>query len=252
VTDETKGLILGAALGECVHVAGVLSFLRIAEQEGYRTLFTGPATPIDELVAAIRRESPEIVAVSYRLTPENARSLLLNLGESCSNEGLIGAGMMGQVRFVFGGTPPVAKVAREVGLFEAVFDGQQPPEAAIAYLRGRPWEAMQAEDYPGELVPRIRWKVPYPLLRHHFGLPARSIEPTVRGIEQIAAAQVLDVISLGPDQDAQEHFFHPEQIDERCVGAGGGALSLDQRSGTAICREPPWELSADALLLGHR
>jgi hypothetical protein len=220
MTDETKGLILGAALGECVHVAGVLSFLRIAEQEGYRTLFTGPATPVDELVAAIQRESPDIVAVSYRLTPENARSLLLNLGESCSNEGLIGAGTMG-TRFVFGGTPPVAKVAREIGLFEAVFDGQQPPEAAIAYLRGHPWEAMQAEDYPAELVPRIRWKAPYPVLRHHFGLPARSIEPTVRGIERIAEAQVLDVISLGPDQDAQEHFFHPERIDERRVGAGG-------------------------------
>jgi hypothetical protein len=224
MTNEAKGLILGAALGECVHVAGVLSFLRIAEQEGYRTLFTGPATPVDELVATIQRESPDIVAVSYRLTPENARSLLLNLGESCSNEGLIGAGTAGtpgRVRFVFGGTPPVAQVAREIGLFEAVFDGQQPAEAVIAYLRGRPWEAMQAEDYPAELVPRIRWKAPYPLLRHHFGLPARTIEPTVRGIETIAEAQVLDVISLGPDQDAQEHFFHPERIDERRVGAGG-------------------------------
>jgi len=87
VTDGAGKLILGAALGECVHVAGVLSFLRIAEQEGYRTLFTGPATPVNELVAAIQRESPDIVAVSYRLTPENARSLLLDMGESCSNEG---------------------------------------------------------------------------------------------------------------------------------------------------------------------
>ena len=226
MTDGAGKLILGAALGECVHVAGVLSFLRIAEQEGYRTLFTGPATPVNELVAAIQRESPDIVAVSYRLTPENARSLLLDMGESCSNEGLIGAGTAGtlgrkQTRFVFGGTPPVAEIAREIGLFEAVFDGQQPAEAVIAYLRGRPWEAMQAEDFPVELVPRIRWKAPYPLLRHHFGLPARTIEPTVRGIEQIAEAQVLDVISLGPDQDAQEHFFHPERIDERRVGAGG-------------------------------
>ncbi len=226
VSDQTRGLILGAALGECVHVAGVLSFLRIAEQEGYRTLFTGPATPVGELVAAIQRESPDIVAVSYRLTPENARSLLLDLGEACSNEGLIGTGTAGTrgrapPRYIFGGTPPVAEVAREIGLFEAVFDGQAPAEAVIAYLRGRPWEAMQAEDYPAELVPRIRWKAPYPLLRHHFGLPARSIEPTVRGIEQIAEAQALDVISLGPDQDAQECFFHPERIDERRMGAGG-------------------------------
>jgi len=214
--DERSRTILGAALGECVHVAGVLNFLRLAEAEGYRTLFTGPATPVDELVAAIHRESPEIVAVSYRLTPENARSLLMELGESCSNEGLIG-----RARFVFGGTPPVATVAREIGLFETVFSGQEPPEAIVAYLRGQSWEAMQPGDYPSELVPRVRWKAPYPLLRHHFGLPAQTVEPTVRGIERIAEAQVLDVISLGPDQDAQENLFHPERIDLRRAGAGG-------------------------------
>jgi len=209
-------LILGAALGECVHVAGVLNFLRMAEAEGYRTRFTGPATSIADLLATIRREQPDIVAVSYRLTPENARSLLIELGEAASQEELIG-----RVRFIFGGTPPVAAVARELGLFEAVFSGQEPPEAILAYLRGRPWTQMQAADYPAELVARIRWKMPYPVLRHHFGLPAPTIEPTVEGIARIAESGVLDVISLGPDQDAQENFFHPERIDPRRVGAGG-------------------------------
>lgn len=209
-------LILGAALGECVHVAGVLNFLRLAEAEGYRTRFTGPATSIPDLLAAIRREQPDIVAVSYRLTPENARSLLIELGETASQEELIG-----RVRFIFGGTPPVAAVARELGLFEAVFSGQEPPEAILAYLRGRPWTQMQAADYPAELVPRIHWKAPYPVLRHHFGLPAPTIEPTVEGIARIAEAGVLDVVSLGADQDAQENFFHPERIDPRRTGAGG-------------------------------
>jgi hypothetical protein len=223
VSEQGKKTILGGALGECVHVAGVLNFFSLAEGEGYRTVFTGPATSVDDLVAAIRRESPDLVAVSYRLTPENARSLLMELGEACSDEGLIGgAASSGErTRFVFGGTPPVAAVAREIGLFETVFSGQEPPEAVIAYLRGQRWEAMQPDDYPSELIPRIRWKTPYPLLRHHFGLPALTIEPTVRGIEQIADARVLDVISLGPDQDAQENFLHPERIDSRRTGAGG-------------------------------
>ena len=109
----------------------------------------------------------------------------------------------------------VAAIAREMGLFESVFSGQEPPEAVLAYLRGRSWEAMQPDDYPSELAPRLRWKAPYPLLRHHFGLPARTIEPTVRGIERIAAAQVLDVISLGIDQDAQANFFHPGRQNRR-------------------------------------
>ncbi|MBP1632031.1 MAG: methionine synthase cobalamin-binding domain, partial [Acidobacteria bacterium] len=40
-------------------------------------------------------------------------------------------------------------------------------------------------------------------------------------IERIAAAGVLDVISLGPDQNFQEHFFHPERMDPAQDGAGG-------------------------------
>lgn len=47
------------------------------------------------------------------------------------------------------------------------------------------------------------------------------MEDTIAGIEKIAEAQALDVISLGIDQDAQENFFHPERQDPRRKGAGG-------------------------------
>jgi hypothetical protein len=36
--------VLAGSLGDCVHVAGVTRFLRVAEQEGCETFFTGPAT----------------------------------------------------------------------------------------------------------------------------------------------------------------------------------------------------------------
>ena len=36
--------ILGGALGDCVHVGGIVQFLRRAEDLGYHTEFTGPAT----------------------------------------------------------------------------------------------------------------------------------------------------------------------------------------------------------------
>ena len=210
---ETK--ILGGALGECVHVAGVLNFLRMAEEQGYHTEFTGPATPIAEFLAAAREVDPDILAVSYRLTPENAALLLADFKQACEEEGFLNK------RFVFGGTPPVAEVARQTGLFEAVFSGEEPPEAVIAYLKGKPWEEMREEDYPTEVVERIQWKAPFPLLRHHFGIPAETIQPTVEGLKKIAEAQVLDVVSLGPDQDAQENFFHPERQDPKRKGAGG-------------------------------
>jgi methylmalonyl-CoA mutase cobalamin-binding subunit len=216
---ETRGnmaaKILGGSLGECVHVAGILNFLKIAEEQGYHTEFTGPATSIAEYLAAAREVDPDILAVSYRLTPENAAILLADFKQACEEEGFLNK------RFVFGGTPPVAEVARRTGLFEAVFSGQEPPEAVIAYLKGKPWEEMREEDYPNEVVERIRWKAPFPILRHHFGLPAETIQPTVEGIKEIAEAHVLDVVSLGPDQDAQQNFFHPERQDPRRKGAGG-------------------------------
>jgi len=47
------------------------------------------------------------------------------------------------------------------------------------------------------------------------------VESTREGITLIAESMVLDVISLGTDQDAQENFFHPEHQDPRRTGAGG-------------------------------
>lgn len=214
--------ILGGSLGECVHVAGVLNFLRHAEEQGYETEFTGPATSISDFVAAAQEVDPDIIAVSYRLTPENAAILLVDFKNACQEAGLL------DKRFIFGGTPPVAEEARKIGLFEAIFTGEEPLEAVIAYLKGTSLEAMKAEDYPTELLERINWKAPFPIIRHHFGVPGETIEPTVEGIRKIAEARVLDVISLGPDQDAQENFFCPERQSPKRRGAGGVPFRTDE------------------------
>jgi len=47
------------------------------------------------------------------------------------------------------------------------------------------------------------------------------MEATHEGIEKIADSKILDIVSLGIDQDAQENFFHPEKQDVRRTGAGG-------------------------------
>lgn len=205
--------VVAAALGECVHVAGVLGFLRLAEESGWRTVFLGPAVPVAQVVEAAVREHASLVAVSYRLTPENGERLLGEFAESADDLREDG------VQFAFGGTPPVAVRARNLGFFDRVFDGSQPTEEILAYLRGCDLEARPEEAYPQSTTERIRWKSPYPILRHHFGLP--SVEATSDGIVEVAEARVLDVISLGIDQDAQEQFFHPERQDPRRRGAGG-------------------------------
>lgn len=210
--SDARGSILGAAIGDCVHVAGVYNFLRLAEEQGYRTVFLGPAVPVKKLLEAVRVHRPGLVGVSYRLTPAAAEPLLQELAAEV--EELRARG----VRFVFGGTPPVCRVAERVGLFERVFDGTEGDEAVIAYLRGGPTRQSR-ERYARTLVERIQAQAPYPLLRHHFGLP--SLEETIRGVRELAEAKVLDVISLGPDQNAQESFFRPGEMDPTQDGAGG-------------------------------
>jgi methylmalonyl-CoA mutase cobalamin-binding subunit len=204
---------VAGSLGECVHVAGVMGFLRLAEAAGWRTVFLGPAVPVDRFVQAAIREKADLVGVSYRLTPENGERLLGEFAEAADDLHAQG------VRFVFGGTPPVAERASSIGFFERVFDGTQSEDAVLAYLKGQALGELSDEDFPQSAVARIRWKAPYPIVRHHFGLP--TMAGTADGIAEIAEARVLDLISLGPDQDAQENFFHPERQDPRRKGAGG-------------------------------
>jgi methylmalonyl-CoA mutase cobalamin-binding subunit len=205
--------VIAAALGECVHVAGVSNFLRLAEQAGWKTIFLGPAVPVETVIEAARKEKADLVGVSYRLTPETGERLLGQFAEAASD--LHEAG----VRFAFAGTPPVAEKAAKIGFFEKIFDGSEEPEQVLAYLKGLPAQAATEADYPHTTTARITWKSPYPILRHHFGLP--TMAATIAGIEKIAEAGALDLISLGTDQDAQENFFHPERQDPRRKGAGG-------------------------------
>ncbi len=205
--------IVAGALGECVHVAGVTNFLRLAESAGWRTVFLGPAVPIEEMIRVAKREKAEMVGVSYRLTPETGERLLGEFAEAASDLHERG------VRFAFGGTPPVVERAKAIGFFDRAFDGSEQVEEVLSYLKGDQASAESEANYPQTTVERIKWKSPYPILRHHFGLP--TMEATIEGIEKIAEAHALDVISLGIDQDAQENFYHPERQNPRQKGAGG-------------------------------
>lgn len=210
--NKNNKLILGCALGNCVHIGGVNHFLSLAEEEGFSTYSLGPAVKINRLISEIERLQPAIVAVSYRLTPTVAGTLFDELIEEIKKRGIKG------VRFIFGGTPSVAQVAREKSFFEKIFDGTESIEAVKEYLRGATKRDIK-ETYPQTLVERIRSRYPLPILRHHFGRP--SLKETIEGVKEIAEAKVLDVISLGTDQNAQEFFFKPELMKKELDGAGG-------------------------------
>lgn len=211
---KKKGLILGASIGNCVHVAGVAHFLDLAEREGYETMFLGPAVSVEHLFQAITLYRPRLVAIGYRLTPDNVIPLLDEIAARRKR-------LSFPVTWAFGGTKPVADCARKYGFFAFVSDGYDDITDSLRFLRGEDTADGRAPD-ADTLLERIRQNAPYPLLRHHFGRP--SVEETVEGVRKIAEARVLDVISLGPDQNAQQFFFHPEKMNHRYDGAGGVPL----------------------------
>lgn len=101
--------VVAGALSPCVHVAGVLSFLRLAEAAGWHTVFLGPAATTQAFLDAARDEGADLVGVSYRLTPETGQRLLSAFAEAADELRESG------VRFVFAGTPAVARTCSATG-----------------------------------------------------------------------------------------------------------------------------------------
>ncbi|MBQ8319042.1 MAG: cobalamin B12-binding domain-containing protein [Lachnospiraceae bacterium] len=206
-----KKTIIGASIGNCVHVAGVIHFLELAEDEGYNSIFLGPAVSVDELFENIDIYRPDMVGVGYRLTPENVVPLLEEINRRREK-------LSYNITWVFGGTMPVAHIARKYGFFSFVSDGTDDIVDSIRFLRGDSGsDSVMA--YPDNIVDRIKENSPYPVLRHHFGLP--SLEDTIDGVRKIAEAKVLDVISIGPDQNTQQFFFKQDKMNKEFDGAGG-------------------------------
>ncbi len=206
--------IIAGTLGNCVHVAGTMNYLSLAEKENYDTDFIGIGKSVDEIIMLIQEKNPDIVALSYRLTPEPLHKILEELKDKIDKKEIK------EITWLFGGTEPTALVAKEWGIFHKIFDGTEDIDEVIAYLKGKDYS--EEESYPRGLISRIKSKYPYPILRHHLGLP--TIEETIEAIEKVAEAKVIDIISVAPDQNAQEFFFDQENMDERLNGAGGVPL----------------------------
>ncbi len=207
--------IWGATLGNCIHVAGIYRFLELAQECGYRTDFGGTGLPVGAILEAVRRERPDFVALSYRLTPQVAAGIFAELRQQAAAQDLAG------ISWLCGGTPPVCREAEQSGLFSKVFDGTESETEVRQWLRGTP-QAVPELRWGDTLPERLARQAPYPILRHHFGLP--DLAATIDGVRAIARAKVLDVVSIGPDQNAQEFFFQPAGMDSAQDGAGGVPL----------------------------
>ncbi|GAU77118.1 cobalamin B12-binding domain-containing protein [Fusibacter sp. 3D3] len=206
---QEKRVVVAGALGNCVHVAGVMNFLKLAESIGCETHFLGPAVELDYFAAEINRLNPDVISIGYRLTPQVGETLVKALIPLIQKKDAI---------MVFGGTEPVCKVMRALGVFHYTFNGLERASEVMRVFRDEEGEYKPSENAQN-LIDRIKISRPVPLLRHHFGLP--NLSETIKGIETISKSGVLDIISIAPDQNAQESFFRPSEMNVELEGSGG-------------------------------
>lgn len=211
--------ILCATLGSCVHIAGIFNFMQLAQQVGYETTFSRPPNTVDEILQAIVTTNPTIIALSYRLTPEAAAEIVKELERKITPE-------MKEKKWIFGGTTPVCKAIKPFGLFDYYFDGMATEVDVLSYLRNSNHQEPTENVFPQTLAARIDFMSPFPVLRAHFGLP--TVEKTCNGISRIARAKIIDIISIGPDQNFQESFFRPQEMKQSEIGAGGVPIRSEE------------------------
>lgn len=87
-----------------------------------------------------------------------------------------------------------------------------------------------------------RNEVQRPLIRTHFGIPAKTITPTVDGIRELAAAGVVDEISLGSSDLSQRFFGDVSKFEEQKNDGGvpyKTKADLEQFAKAAKCGNYP-------------
>ncbi|MBD3255981.1 MAG: methionine synthase [Candidatus Lokiarchaeota archaeon] len=217
---QRKKRVLISSIGQCVHVAGAYNFMNIATRLNFKCKFLGPAIKINTIIKEIKKFKPEIVGLSYRLTPSTVKPLLDDFN-SKFNELESKPKMM-----LFAGTPRVIKFAKEYDIFDHYFIGGESKFQILSTLKGEKQDMIKRSNIPMDLIGRIEWKKPYPIIRAHFGLS--EFNETIKGIRKIAKAEILDVISIAPDQNTQANYFHPEKQRKDHSGAGGVPLRSEE------------------------
>ncbi|TFF96256.1 MAG: methionine synthase [Promethearchaeota archaeon] len=205
-----------ASINPCVHVAGVYNFKNIAEKIGFDTIFLGPSTLIGEIIEKIKELTPSIVGLSYRLTPSTLEPSLKKFFKEYKKL------KYKPNRLFFAGTAELFKTAKRFKMFDVFFTGGESKYDIISVLREGKKVKEKKRITHLNLIERIKWKKPFPVIRSHYGRP--SLKKTIQGIKRLSDEKVLDIISIAPDQNTQQNFFHPKDRIKEFSGAGGVPL----------------------------
>jgi uncharacterized protein (TIGR01319 family) len=252
------------AIGKCVHNLGVEGFADWLHEQGvgYVTVKLGPAVPIPEVINKIREARPEVVGVSMRLGDLHVDKLVSEFVHTASRYGLHPNDS--GIRYCFGGLRPAANLVRamtgvplepdaftpteerhfdleQIGreyadtpefrrFFELIADDYITVEELERFARREPVQREETRlrwsDSLAERIREVRERENRPIIRAHIGIAAESIEPTIEGVETLADAGALEIVSLAPDQTSQEllaKFIRGEEEPSKYLAGQGGA-----------------------------
>lgn len=259
-----KRRVLAASLGECVHSLGVETFAEWLEDQdlGYVSVKLGPAVPIDDLINKIRESQPEVVAISYRLGDLHVDKMLTEFMDKTWHYGI--DPKTSPIRYCFGSLRTAANLARALtglpilhdkfsraedrhydleaiardlkghprydGFFEVVADDYITMEQLVEFAQRKTQKAKEKQvEWSDDLLERIRQvreREHRPIIRAHIGIAAESIDPTVEDIKKISDAEVIEIVSLAPDQPSQTFlakFVRGEEDPAKYLKGQGGA-----------------------------
>ena len=262
-TLNKKRRVLAGSIGDCVHSLGVETFAEWMEDrgEGHMAVKLGPAVPIEDAINKIRESRPEIVAISMRLGDLHVDKLIGEFIEKAAKHRLLPR--ESGIRYAFGGLRPAANLVRAMtglpvaedkfsppedrhfdldeiaenyadidafqGFFGLVVDDYITMEELEAFAQGTTITVTAQEiEWANTLLKRVRQVRQLenrPIIRAHIGVAADSIEPTVEAVEKLAEAECLEIISLAPDQPAQEYlakFVRGEEDPDNYLKGQGG------------------------------
>lgn len=261
-----KRRVLAGSMEPCVHTLGTEKFAEWLENLGvsYVAVKLGPAVTIDELLNKVQESHPEIVAISYRLGDLHVDEIISELIEKALKHGL-DAKETG-IRYAFGGTRPAANLVRAMtgqemmpdrfsptedrhfdleaiakqcakkegfkDFFEIIVDDYVTMEELEQFAKRTPAVKHEKLSWSDELLERIkqvRERENRPILRAHIGIASESLDPTIKGVEELSEAECLEIVSLAPDQSSQAFLAKfvrgDENPNEYPCGQGGAPIT---------------------------
>lgn len=262
-THNRKRRVLAGSIGDCVHSLGVETFAEWMEDrgDGFMAVKLGPAVPIEDVINKIRESRPEVVAISMRLGDLHVDKLISEFIEKAARYHLLPR--ESGIRYAFGGLRPASNLVRAMtglpvqedkfsppedrhfdleeiaenygdidafqGFFALVVDDFVTMEELEAFARDEAVAAREQEVQWAKLlldrIRQVRELENRPIIRAHIGIAADSIEPTVQAVEMLADAECMEIVSLAPDQPAQEYlakFVRGEEDPEKYLKGQGG------------------------------